>query len=84
MKRELLAIMRERSTMVSLTEKKRSSTRCLAREMDSTLARKFIGMYVNEYRATTVKSVALAIREFLNAGRRGGFLQKNIELDFVE
>ena len=81
----LLAIMRE-SIDYGLTHRKEAVQHSMpyARDMDSTLASKFIGMYVNEYTRDYGEVGRAAIREFLNAGRRGGFMQKNIELDFVE
>ena len=83
--RDLLAIMRE-SIDYGLTHRKEAVQHSMpyARDMDSALASKFIGMYVNEYTRDYGEVGRAAIREFLNAGRRGGFLQKNIELDFVE
>jgi 1,4-dihydroxy-6-naphthoate synthase len=83
--RDLLAIMRE-SIDYGLTHRKEAVQHSMpyARDMDSSLASKFIGMYVNEYTRDYGEVGRAAIREFLNAGRRGGFLQKNIELDFVE
>ena len=83
--RDLLAIMRE-SIDYGLTHRKEAVQHSMpyARDMDSALASKFIGMYVNEYTRDYGEVGRAAIREFLSAGRRGGFLQKNIELDFVE
>ena len=82
---DLLAIMRE-SIDYGLTHRKEAVQHSMpyARDMDSALASKFIGMYVNEYTRDYGEVGRAAIREFLSAGRRGGFLQKNIELDFVE
>ncbi len=83
--RDLLAIMRE-SIDYGLAHRKEAVQHSMpyARDMDSTLASKFIGMYVNEYTRDYGEVGRAAIREFLSAGRRDGFLQKNIELDFVE
>ena len=83
--RDLLAIMRE-SIDYGLTHREEAVQHSMpyARDMDSALPSKFIGMYVNEYTRDYGEVGRAAIREFLNAGRRGGFLQKDIELDFVE
>lgn len=83
--RDLLAIMRE-SIDYGLTHRAEAVAHSMpyARDMNSTLASKFIGMYVNEYTRDYGEVGRAAIREFLSAGRRGGFLQKDIELDFVE
>ena len=55
-----------------------------AREMDSALADKFIGMYVNEYTRDYGESGRAAIREFLRAGSARGFVPAAAELEFVE
>ena len=83
--RDLLAIMRE-SIDYGLAHREAAVRHSMpyARDMDATLASKFIGMYVNEYTRDYGEVGRAAIREFLDAGRRGGFLQKDIELDFVE
>jgi 1,4-dihydroxy-6-naphthoate synthase len=52
--------------------------------MDANLASKFIGMYVNDYTRDYGETGRAAIRQFLEAGQRGGFLKGKIEVDFVE
>jgi 1,4-dihydroxy-6-naphthoate synthase len=55
-----------------------------ARDMDATLAGKFIGMYVNDYTRDYGESGRAAIREFLRAGSERGFVPDAVELEFVE
>jgi 1,4-dihydroxy-6-naphthoate synthase len=83
--RDLLAIMRE-SIDFGLAHRDEAVRHSMpyARDMDSTLASKFIGMYVNDYTREYGETGRAAIREFLAAGQRGGFLKDKIELDFVE
>jgi len=54
-----------------------------AREMDASLAGKFIGMYVNDYTRDYGQTGRAAIREFLRAGSEGGFVPAVGELEFV-
>ena len=85
-RRDLLEIMRE-SIDYGLAHREEAVRHSMpyARDMDAALASKFIGMYVNDYTRDYGEIGRAAIREFLNAGRRGGFLpERNIELDFVE
>jgi len=56
----------------------------LARGMDEALADKFIGMYVNDYTLDYGDKGRRAIREFLGRGHKLGFLDKPVELEFVE
>ena len=55
-----------------------------ARDMDATLAGKFIGMYVNDFTRDYGESGRAAIREFLRAGSERGFVPAAVELEFVE
>ena len=55
-----------------------------ARDMGSELADKFIGLYVNDFTRDYGTTGRAAIREFLEQGRRHGYLEKEIELEFVE
>ena len=55
-----------------------------AREMDSVLAGKFIGMYVNDFTRDYGASGRAAIREFLRAGSERGFVPAAVELEFVD
>ena len=82
---DLLAIMRE-SIDYGLAHREEAVRHSMpyARDMDSTLASKFIGMYVNDYTRDYGESGRAAIREFLGAAKRGGYLEQEIELEFVE
>jgi 1,4-dihydroxy-6-naphthoate synthase len=82
---DLLAIMRE-SIDYGLAHRKDAVAHSMpyARDMNATLASKFIGMYVNDYTRDYGEKGRAAIREFLTAGQRGGFLQREVKLDFVE
>jgi 1,4-dihydroxy-6-naphthoate synthase len=81
--RDLLAIMRE-SIDYGLTHREAAVAHSMpyARDMNSTLASKFIGMYVNDYTRDYGERGRSAIRAFLAAGQGGGFLQQKVELDF--
>jgi 1,4-dihydroxy-6-naphthoate synthase len=83
--RDLLAIMRE-SIDFGLAHRDEAVRHSMpyARDMDSTLASKFIGMYVNDYTRDYGETGRAAVGEFLAAGQRDGFLKGKIELDFVE
>jgi 5,8-dihydroxy-2-naphthoate synthase len=82
---DLLAIMRE-SIDYGLAHRDEAVQHSMpyARDMDSALASKFIGMYVNAYTRDYGESGRAAIREFLDAAKRGGYLEQEIELEFVE
>ena len=54
-----------------------------ARDMDTALAGKFIGMYVNDYTRDYGQVGRAAIREFLTRAERAGYLQRAVELEFV-
>lgn len=56
----------------------------LARGMDTDLADKFIGMYVNEYTLDYGDSGRAAIREFLGQAHKAGLIPSLVELEFVE
>jgi 1,4-dihydroxy-6-naphthoate synthase len=83
--RDLLAIIRE-SIDFGLAHRDEAVQHSMpyARDMDSTLANKFIGMYVNDYTRDYGEIGRAAIREFLRAGQRRGYLPRKVELDFVE
>jgi 1,4-dihydroxy-6-naphthoate synthase len=83
--RDLLVIMRE-SIDYGLAHRDEAVRHSMpyARDMDRALASKFIGMYVNDYTRDYGQSGRTAIREFLGAGRQGGYLEQEIELEFVE
>ena len=83
--RDLLAIMRD-SIDFGLAHREEAVRHAMpyARDMDTNLASKFIGMYVNDYTRDYGKRGRAAIREFLEAARRGGYLEQEIELEFVK
>ncbi len=55
----------------------------LARGMDTALADKFIGMYVNDYTLDYGDLGRRAIREFLGQAHTAGFIPAPVELEFV-
>jgi 1,4-dihydroxy-6-naphthoate synthase len=55
-----------------------------ARDMDSTLADKFIGMYVNDYTRDYGDRGRAAIRKFLGTAGEQGYLDRKVELEFVD
>jgi 1,4-dihydroxy-6-naphthoate synthase len=82
---DLLAIMRE-GIDFGLAHREEAVRHSMpyARDMDSALASKFIGMYVNDYTRDYGEIGRAAIRDFLRAGQRDGYLKQKVELDFVE
>ena len=54
-----------------------------ARDMDASLAGKFIGMYVNDYTRDYGDTGRAAIREFLARAEAAGYLKRAVELEFV-
>ena len=54
-----------------------------AREMDQKMARKFIGMYVNEFTLDYGEIGREAIRRFLGAARRAGHIAKLAPIEFA-
>jgi 1,4-dihydroxy-6-naphthoate synthase len=83
--RDLLAIMRD-SIDFGLAHREEGVQHSMpyARDMDTNLASKFIGMYVNDYTRDYGERGRAAIREFLGVAKRGGYLKQEIELEFVE
>ena len=55
-----------------------------ARDMNSQLANKFIGMYVNEFTRDYGEIGRAAIRKFLSDGYEKGYIAAPVELEFVE
>ncbi len=56
----------------------------LARDMDTTLADRFIGMYVNDYTLDYGEAGREAIRLFLGRAAERGLIPAPVELEFVE
>ena len=84
-RRDLLEIMHE-SIAYGLAHREEGVQHSMpyARDMDAPLASKFIGMYVNEYTLDYGDSGRLAIREFLGRAQQRGFIDRSVELEFVE
>ena len=55
-----------------------------ARDMNSDLAGKFIGMYVNDYTRDYGEKGRKAIRRFLADAHQAGYIDKDIEITFAE
>src|SRR5262245_2824590 len=55
-----------------------------ARDMNSQLASKFIGMYVNEFTRDYGESGRTAIRKFLSDAHEKAYIRLPVELEFVE
>ena len=84
-RRDLARILRE-SIEYGLAHREEAVRHALpyAREMDSALAGKFIGMYVNDFTRDYGEIGRAAIRGFLRAGSERGFIPAVVELEFVE
>ncbi|HJT82325.1 MAG TPA: MqnA/MqnD/SBP family protein [Chthoniobacterales bacterium] len=54
-----------------------------ARDMETDLADKFIGMYVNEFTRDYGDTGRAAIREFLGQASKGGYIASEVKLEFV-
>jgi 1,4-dihydroxy-6-naphthoate synthase len=83
--RDLLEIMRE-SIDFGLAHRDEAVQHSMpyARDMDANLARKFIGMYVNEYTRDYGYIGRRAVREFLQTANRRGYLERAPVVEFVE
>ncbi len=55
-----------------------------ARDMDAELAGKFIGMYVNDYTRDYGDAGRAAIRKFLGDAHAAGYIDNQVEIEFVE
>jgi 1,4-dihydroxy-6-naphthoate synthase len=55
-----------------------------ARDMNPELAGKFIGMYVNDYTRDYGATGRAAILKFLGDAKRSGFIDRPVEIEFVE
>jgi 1,4-dihydroxy-6-naphthoate synthase len=83
--RDLLAIMRE-SIDYGLAHREAAVAHSMpyARDMDASLAGKFIGMYVNDFTRDYGDTGRKAVREFLKQARERGYIEKVPEVEFVE
>ncbi len=82
--RDLLAIMRE-SIDYGLAHRDEAVRHSMpyARDMDTNLAGKFIGMYVNDFTRDYGESGREAIRKFLNRAADAGYIAKTPAIEFV-
>ena len=55
-----------------------------ARDMETELADKFVGMYVNEYTLDYGESGRAGVRELLRRGYESGVILHPVEVEFVE
>jgi len=83
--RDLLAIMRE-SIDYGLAHRDAAVNHSMpyARDMDTKLAGKFIGMYVNDFTRDYGETGRDAIREFLNRAADRGYIDKTPAIEFVD
>jgi len=83
--RDLLAIMRE-SIDYGLAHRDEAVRHSMpyARDMDASLAGKFIGMYVNDFTRDYGEAGRDAIREFLKRAHDGGYIDQEPTVEFVE
>ncbi|MEY2495454.1 MAG: 1,4-dihydroxy-6-naphthoate synthase [Verrucomicrobiota bacterium] len=83
--RDLLAIMRE-SIDYGLAHREEAVAHSMpyARDMDASLAGKFIGMYVNDFTRDYGDTGRKAVREFLKQARERGYIEKVPAVEFVE
>jgi 1,4-dihydroxy-6-naphthoate synthase len=84
-RRDLSEIIRE-SIDYGLTHRDEAVAYSLAygRDLNSQLASKFIGMYVNEFTRDYGKIGCAAIRKFLGDAHEKGYIDLPIEIEFVE
>ena len=83
--RDLLQIMRE-SIDYGLAHRAEAVAHSMpyARDMDSDLAGKFIGMYVNDYTRDYGDVGRKAIRQFLQTASHGGYIEKEPRVEFLD
>jgi 1,4-dihydroxy-6-naphthoate synthase len=83
--RDLLAIMRE-SIDYGLAHRDEAVRHSMpyARDMDTQLAGKFIGMYVNDFTRDYGETGREAIRRFLNRAAEAGYIAKTPAVEFLE
>jgi 1,4-dihydroxy-6-naphthoate synthase len=82
---DLLEIMRA-SIDYGLAHRAEAVTHSLAyaRDMSTALVDKFVGMYVNDYTRDYGEIGRAAIRRFLDDARNAGYIDKPIDIEFVE
>jgi 1,4-dihydroxy-6-naphthoate synthase len=84
-RRDILQIMRE-SIDYGLAHRENAVRHSLpyARDMDAALAGKFIGMYVNDFTRDYGEAGRAAVRRFLHDAHRAGYIDTQVEVEFVE
>lgn len=82
---DLLEIMRE-SIDYGLAHRDEAVAHSMpyARDMNEQLADKFIGMYVNDFTRDYGEKGRAAIRKFLGDARDAGYINKPVEIEFVD
>ena len=55
-----------------------------ARDMETDLADKFVGMYVNDYTLDYGESGRTAVQELLNRGHKAGVISHHVDAEFVD
>ena len=83
-KRECCRMMRE-SIQYSLDNHDEALKYALefARDMDPSLAEKFVGMYVNHYTLDAGDVIPAAVQKLLDLGYEAGLIAKKVEVEFV-
>jgi 1,4-dihydroxy-6-naphthoate synthase len=81
---EIAQILRE-SIDYGLAHRRAAVTHSMpyARDMETDLADKFIGMYVNDFTRDYGDTGRAAIREFLGQARKAGYINRDVALEFV-
>jgi 1,4-dihydroxy-6-naphthoate synthase len=84
-RRDLAAIIRE-SIDYGLAHRDEALRHSMAyaRDLNTDLADKFIGMYVNDYTRDYGERGRAAIRKFLGDAYRAGYIDRSAEIEFVE
>ena len=84
-RRDLLEIMRE-SIDFGLAHREEAVAHSMpyARDMNQQLADKFIGMYVNDFTRDYGERGREAIRRFLEDARAAGYIDRPVEIEFVD
>jgi 1,4-dihydroxy-6-naphthoate synthase len=83
--RDLVQIIRE-SIDFGLTHRDEAVQHSMpyARDMNANLAGKFIGMYVNDYTRDYGEKGRAAIHQFLDEARKAGYVDRQVDVSFVE
>jgi 1,4-dihydroxy-6-naphthoate synthase len=81
---ECCRLMRE-SIQYALDNREEALTYALqfARDMETSLAEKFVGMYVNHYTLDAGETVSAAVQKLLDLGFEAGLIPHRVEVEFV-